>query len=173
MKRLAYTALACVFLLAAAPRGGPHDFDFEFGAWNVQVARLTRPLAGSKAWVHYAGTHTVYKIWNGKANYGVLEINGGGRHIEGMQIRLYNPQTRQWSLSFASSADGVLGTPSVGGFENGHGVFYSRETFDGRPVLVRGVTTVSSANTYRDDIAISPDGGKTWITYWIARYTRA
>ena len=51
----------------AAP-DGPHDFDFEFGAWTVQISRLQHPLTGSTSWVEYDGTSIVRKIWDGRAN---------------------------------------------------------------------------------------------------------
>src|SRR5579872_5935338 len=88
-----------------------HAFDYEFGTWNVRVSRLTRDAAGSTKWVTYDGTHTVTPLWYGRANIGVLEIRGSAGAIEGMQLRLFNPKTRRWKLSFADSTDGELQPP--------------------------------------------------------------
>jgi hypothetical protein len=77
-----------VSLSAESPTpNGAHDFDFEFGAWDVQVARRAHPLTRPAKWTYYKGTHVVYKVWNGQANYGVLELYGAQDHIEGMQTR--------------------------------------------------------------------------------------
>jgi hypothetical protein len=163
-----------VSLSAQSPApNGAHDFDFEFGAWDVQVARRAHPLTRPATWTYYKGTHVVYKVWNGQANYGVLELDGAQGHIEGMQTRLYNTDNHQWSLRFASSANGELRSPSVGRFSNGRGVFNSSDAIDGRHVMVRSVTSNITRDAYRDDIALSQDGGKTWSVYWIAKYTRA
>lgn len=151
---------------------GSHDFDFEFGAWNVSIAQRLHPLSGAAQWTHYNGTHVVYTLWNGQANYGVMEIDGPRGHAEGLQTRIYDPSTKQWSLRFASSSDGALGAPSVGTFTGGKGVFYSHDTMGGRAVLVRTTTSNMTHDAYRDDIAVSPDNGKTWTTYWRAQYTR-
>src|ERR1700722_18007691 len=70
---------------------GQDDFDFEFGAWAVHIARLQHPLTGSTSWVEYDGTSIVRKIWDGRGNLGELEVDGPGGHLEGLSLRLYNP----------------------------------------------------------------------------------
>ena len=37
---------------------------------------------------------SVRKIWNGRANLVELEVDGPTGHIEGLNLRLYNPQSR-------------------------------------------------------------------------------
>src|SRR3984957_14216277 len=86
-----------------APRDGQHDFDFEIGTWNTHISRLQHPLTGSTTWVEYHGTSVVRKIWDGRANMVELEVDSPGSHIEGISLRLYNPQSHQWSLNFANS----------------------------------------------------------------------
>jgi hypothetical protein len=157
----------------ADPRDGQHDFDFQFGTWRVHVQRLVHPLSGSRTWVTYDGTHVVSKVWNGRANIGVLEIDGAAGHIEGQSLRLYNPQSRQWSFTFAQSSDGLMGPPMIGEFSGGRGEFYNQDTFDGRAVFVRNITSDITPTSYRDEYAFSTDGGRTWETNWIATFTRA
>jgi hypothetical protein len=157
---------------SATMRDPQRDFDFEFGRWNVQIRALVDPLSRSSRWIEYRGTHVVQKVWDGRANLGVLEIDGPKGHVEGMQLRLYNPRTRRWSMTFASSRNGTLGEPAIGGFTDGRGVFFDKEPMDGQNVLVRSVTADITPNTYRDEISVSKDGGKTWKVYWIADYSR-
>jgi hypothetical protein len=173
-------AIICVLILAlqTAPASatpalpdGAHDFDFQFGTWSVHVQRLMHPLSGSKTWANYDGVHVVAKVWNGRANLGVLEIDGPSGHIEGQSLRLYSPQTRQWSFTFAAARTGTLGTPMVGEFRNGRGEFFDQETYDGRAVFVRSITSNVTPSSYRDEYAYSQDGGATWETNWIATYT--
>ena len=166
-------ALFAALLVAHQPTGGPHDFDYQFGNWNVSISRLVHHADGRRAWVKLHGTHNVTPLWGGKSNVGVLEVDGPGGHLEGMQVRLFNPKTKQWSLTFSSSRTGVFGAPSIGGFADGRGEFYDEETDGGLTVLNRSVTTNLTPTSYRDEEAVSRDGGKTWEVNWIAIYTRA
>jgi hypothetical protein len=151
---------------------GQHDFDFEIGTWKTHISRLKEPLAGSSAWIEYDGTSVVRKIWNGRANLVELEVDGPAGHIEGLSLRLYNPQSRQWSLNFANSATGTLSVPTIGEFKNGRGEFYDQEPFNGRTILVRNVWSDITATSCHFEQAFSDDGGKTWEANWIALDTR-
>jgi hypothetical protein len=152
---------------------GQHDFDFEFGAWTAHLARLVHPLTGSTTWVHYDGTSVVRKIWNGRANYGELEVTGPAGHIEGLTLRLYDPQSRQWKISWAGSIDGTLGQSMIGAFENGRGEFYDQELLNGRAIYVRFVFSDITPAAFRFEQAFSEDGGVTWEVNWIATFARA
>lgn len=158
---------------APAPlRDGPHDFDFEIGTWNTRLQRLLHPLSGSREWVEYEGTTTVRKVWGGRANLVELVADGPAGHFEGLSLRLYNPRTRQWSLNFASSRDGTLVAPTIGGFADGIGTFHAQETFEGRAIFVRFTITLLDADTVRFEQAFSADGGRHWEVNWIATDTR-
>jgi hypothetical protein len=156
----------------AAQRDGQHDFDFEIGTWKTHLKRLLRPLTGSTTWVEYEGTTVVRKVWNGRANLVELDVNGPSGHIEALSLRLYNLESRQWSLNFANVKGGVLSQPTIGGFSNGRGEFYDQETLNGRAILVRFVITDIKPDSCRFEQAFSDDGGKTWEVNWIATDTR-
>jgi hypothetical protein len=153
-------------------RDGQHDFDFEIGAWKTHLSRLLHPLTGSTTWVEYEGTSVVRKVWNGRANLLTLEVEGPNGHIEGLSLRLYNPQSRQWSLNFANSGSGALSQPTIGEFKNGRGEFFDQETFNGRSIFVRFVISNITPDSCRFEQAFSDDGGKTWEVNWIATDTR-
>jgi hypothetical protein len=154
-------------------QGGPHDFDFEIGKWKTQLERLTNPLSGqAPKWVKYSGTTLVTPVWGGRANLVELDVKGPAGQIEGLSLRLFNPDTRQWSLNFASARGGVLTAPTLGGFNEGRGEFYARDTFDGRDILVRFVISDVTPDSARFEQAFSADGGETWEVNWIAVDTR-
>jgi hypothetical protein len=157
---------------ALAQRDGQDDFDFEIGTWKTHLRRRLRPLTGSTTWVQYEGTTVVREVWEGRANLAELVVDGPAGRIEGLSLRLYNPQSRQWSLNFASSSDGMLATPTIGEFENGRGEFYNQETLNGRAILVRFVISDVTATSARFEQSFSDDGGKTWEVNWIAVDTR-
>lgn len=156
----------------APPRDGQHDFDFEIGTWNTRLRRLQNPLSGSTTWTEYTGTTVVRKVWDGRANLVELTVEGPGGRLEALSLRLYNPQSHQWSLNFANARSGQLGVPSVGEFRDGRGEFLSHEEFNGRMILVRFVITAPTADSARFEQSFSDDGGKTWEVNWIAVDTR-
>jgi hypothetical protein len=158
--------------LGPQQRDGQHDFDFEFGSWKIHLSRLLHPLSGSSTWVEYDGTSVVRQVWNGRTNLGELEVDGSSGHLEGLSLRLYNPQSQQWHISWANSADGLLGQAMIGGFKNGRGEFYDQEPFNGRAIFVRFIFSDITANSFRLEQAFSADGGKTWEANWIAKFTR-
>jgi hypothetical protein len=151
---------------------GQHDFDFEFGSWRTHLKRLVHPLSGSNEWVEYDGISVVRKVWDGRANLGEVELDGPKGHIEGLTLRLYHPQSHQWSLNFANSRGGSLTVPSVGQFKDGRGEFIDQEDFEGRSILVRFVISDITSTSFHGEQAFSADNGKTWETNWITNFTR-
>jgi hypothetical protein len=160
------------FRALAGKQDGQHDFDFEFGSWKAHLSRRLHPLTGSATWVDYDGTSVVRKIWAGRANLGELEVEGAGGHIEGITLRLYDPQSREWNVRFASSADGALTPALIGGFHDERGEFFDHEELDGRPICVRFVFSEITATSFRFEQAFSGDDGKTWEVNWISTFTR-
>jgi hypothetical protein len=175
MSRTPLALLSCTLLAAAPapPRDGQKDFDFHMGAWKTQLSRLQNPLTGSTTWVKYEGTTVVRPVWGGRANLVELDVAGPAGRIEGLSLRLYNPQSRQWSLNFANARAGTMTAPTVGGFKDGRGEFYAQETFEGRAILVRFVISDITADSCRFEQAFSDDGGRTWEVNWLATDTRA
>ena len=158
--------------ISAQQRDGQHDFDFEIGTWKTHLKRLVKPLTGSTTWVEYEGITKVTKVLDGRANLVELTAKGPAGTFEGMSLRLYNPQSRQWSLNFANVNSGVLAIPAIGEFKNGRGEFYNQDTLNGRSILVRFVISDITANSCRFEQSFSDDGGKTWEVNWIAVDTR-
>ncbi len=181
--RIGFPSPACLaFALALAPppvgaadatlRDGQLDFAFEIGSWKTRLRRLTKPLSGSSTWVEYEGTSIVRPIWDGRANLVELDVSGPAGRIEGLSLRLYNPEARQWSLNFSSRRGGTLSPPVIGAFQDGRGEFYGQDTLDGRAILVRFVISDVTPTSCRFEQAFSADGGRTWEPNWIAVDTR-
>ncbi len=162
---------ACASSAAAQQADGARAFDWEIGTWETQV-RVRAPLSEDAAWTEFRGTSTVRAFADGRANLVDLDVASGERRIQGVSLRLYNPQSHQWSLNFANMRDGVLTSPVYGGFEHGRGVFYGQDTVDGRFVLVRFVISQVTASSAHFAQSYSSDGGHTWIENWIAVDTR-
>jgi len=149
-----------------------HDFDFEFGAWTARISRLVEPLTGSDTWIDYEGTSVVRPLWSGHANLGELDVAGPDGAIEGLSLRLYDPKAEQWRIHWASSREGHLGLPMVGGFRDGVGEFFNQEPFLGRAVFVRFVFSGITSTFFKLVQAFSDDGGKNWEANWLAEFDR-
>jgi hypothetical protein len=148
---------------------GQRDFDWEIGNWRTSVRVLADPLSESPdEWLQFTGTSLVRPLMDRRANVVELKIAGESGRIEGMNLRLFEPQANRWSLSFVSLRDGLL-TPAVfGGFRDGAGEFYGDDQLGGRPIKVRFLVYREGADKARFEQAFSGDGGRTWETNWIA-----
>jgi hypothetical protein len=168
-QRIRICLLLCGLVLGIQPaQAAERDFDFHVGTWKTHLTRLLQPLTGSRTWVDYDGTTVVRKVWNGNANLVELTADGPAGHIEALSLRLYNPESRQWSLNFSNIKSGTMSPPTIGEFKNGRGEFFSAETLNGRAILVRFVISGITAKSVRFEQSFSDDGGKTWELNWIA-----
>ena len=157
----------------SAQHDGQHDFDFNFGTWKTHVTRLLHPLTGSTTWTEYDGMSVVRKVWNGRASIFELEVDGPTGHIEGVGLRLYNPESHQWNLNWTNSSSGMLTQPMIGEFKDGRGEFFDQENFNGRSILARNGFYDITPTSARFEQAFSADGGKTWEVNWIMTFTKA
>jgi len=165
--------LAAIQNSAGAPRDGSHDFDFEIGSWKIHLKKLVHPLTGSTTWVEADGTSVTRKVWDGRSQLEEFETDGPVLgHIEGMTLRLYNPEAHQWNLNWATSKTGAFGVPTIGEFKNGRGEFYDYEPINDRMILVRFLWTNTTTDTPHFEQSFSEDGGKTWEVNWITDQTR-
>ena len=153
-------------------RDGQHDFDFELGSWKIHLKRRLHPLTGSNTWIDFDGTSVTRKVWEGRSQIEEFETDGAGGHIEGLTLRLYNPQTHQWSLNWANAKDGTLVAPQVGQFKDGRGEFYGQDTLNGKLIYIRFIWSNTDSNTPHFEQSFSDDGGKTWEVNWITDQTR-
>jgi hypothetical protein len=158
--------------VAPAALGGQHDFDFEAGHWKIHLKRRLHPLTGSTTWVEFDGTSVTRMLWNGRSQIEEFESAGSAGHIEGLTLRTYNPQTRQWRLYWANSEDGLLVVPQIGQFKNGQGEFYAQDIFNGKSIFIRFIWSNTQSNTPHFEQSFSADGGKTWEVNWITDQTR-
>jgi hypothetical protein len=155
------------------PGPAVHDFDFLPGTWRVHHRRLKQRLAGSDEWEEFEGTSLAHALLGGAGNVddNVLELPGGT--YRAISLRSYDPVADRWSIWWLDGRNpGVLDPPVVGGFVDGTGTFIGRDTFDGRPILVRFTWSGITGRTPRWDQAFSADDGATWEVNWVMDFTR-
>jgi len=176
--------LACSTLAAAqstpppvpappTPHDGARDFNPLLGNFNFHLHFMLHPLTPTPDWIDMDGTGACYKVWDGRAQLDTIELDGSsGRHMEGLTLRLYDREARQWRLYWANNRIGRLDPPQVGDFRDGRGDFYTTDTINGKTTLIRFDWTRMTSGTPHFEQAFSPDGGKTWEVNWIANQIR-
>ncbi len=172
---LAQSSSGSTSVLAAPQRDGSHDFDFLIGDWKAHVRRLPDRLVGSNTWIEYDGISNHKKILDSNANFEEFDVRNPEKNlrIKAQTLRLYNPESHQWSIYLVDVDKGTLGLPPVVGQFNGNkGEFYDQEDWKGRAIFVRYVWLNISPKSARMEQSFSPDGGKTWEVNWICDLSR-
>ena len=144
-----------------------NDFDFFIGKWKLKNKLLKKKPDNTAEWSEFESTQQMHKILDGTGNIDNYLAERDGKHFEGMTLRLFNPQTRLWSIYWADSNSGVLGLPPVvGSFENKVGHFFSKEVYNDKPVFTvyRWDARVADKPVWSQ--ATSTDNGKSWEWNW-------
>jgi hypothetical protein len=146
------------------------DFDFLHGSWEVLNRQRTAVLCGCDEWDEHQATATCRPVFGGAGN--VDEIAFHEKGTSGLTLRLYDAESGNWSIYWASSRVGLTLPPVVGRFVDGVGVFYSDEVHQGRLVRLRFIWSQITPTSARWEQALSPDGGATWETNWVMELRR-
>lgn len=151
---------------------GRNDFDFLTGTWKVNHRMLKERLKGSTDWLEFEGDTTDQKILNGIGNMDDNIIHMPTGPVHAIALRLFNLQSKEWSIYWSTDRTGILNVPMIGGFKDGTGLFYSQEIFEGRHIYSRFIWSKIAADSCQWEQAFSEDGGKTWETNWIMEFER-
>jgi hypothetical protein len=158
--------------VSPASRDNRDGFNFEFGTWRTHYRILKDRLVGSHVWYDCYGTSVIRPYWNGGGNLEDGDLKCPNRYVGGLTLRLYDPQTRQWSLWWGTRALGIAPPQQVGHFDaDGTGRFYAYDTWKGTPIINRFQWTSVNGNPHFEQ-AFSTDRGKTWETNWTTDYER-
>ncbi|MFY9718683.1 MAG: hypothetical protein WAK16_03480 [Candidatus Cybelea sp.] len=163
-------------VVSATSRDGHKDFNFLFGSWRTHYVILRHRLVHDNVWYDCYGTSVIHPFWNGYGNLedGDLHCPPPRGYIHGMTLRTYDAASHQWSLYWGTTKLGLTLPQQVGHFDNnGVGQFFARDTYAGKPVVVRFQWSLRAGDHPRFEQAFSPDDGKTWETNWTTDYTRA
>src|SRR5688572_540121 len=113
-----------------------HDFDYLVGRWNIRNRTLKEHLVGSDEWQEFAATQEFRLVLLGLGNVDIFHTELGGKPFEGLTVRLFDPQTRLWTIYWADSSAMKLDDGKVGSFDGDQGDFFGREVVAGREVIV-------------------------------------
>lgn len=142
------------------------DFDFLIGKWKLKHEKLRTRLNNCKDWDEFETIVEDFKILEGVGNMDVGNAVFDGKPWEGRTLRLFNPKTKLWSLYWVASNTGVLDPPVVGSFNNGVGHFFTKDTFNGKKIIMMFRWDARDKEHPIWSQAFSPDNGKTWEWNW-------
>jgi len=146
------------------------DFDFLVGRWQMANRRRRPALGEPHEWYEVESEMEVTTYLDGAISFdeGWFPTEG----FRGATFRIYNPESKTWSIHWINSLRGQLETPVVGAFgDDGIGIFEGPDVWEGRPIDVRFTWTPGTdKSAWQQDF--SEDGGKTWVTNWFMEHTR-
>lgn len=153
-------------VITASPTSSSNDFDFLVGKWKMHNRHLNKRLENCKEWTEFESSDENSKLLSGTIDmdtYSTTEFPGQeGKLFQGLTLRLFNPQTRLWSLYWIASNTGTIDPPVIGSFENGVGHFFGKDTLKGKPIIVVFRWDARNKNRPVWGQAFSADNGKTW-----------
>ena len=148
--------------IIASKNSSSHDFDFLAGAWNLHNRKLKSRLNHCTEWFEFESTVDNQPFLNGIANVDMSRTSYTGTLYESVSLRIFDPQTRLWSLYWVDGKTGVMDPAVVGSFDGSIGTFYGKNTFNGIPVTVMFRWDKTDPDKPEWSQAYSADNGKTW-----------
>ncbi|HZX06245.1 hypothetical protein [Kribbella sp.] len=145
------------------------DFDFFIGRWSFHNRRRRPVLGEPHTWYEHDAELRATTYFDGAISFDEGWFPSEG--FRGATFRLYNPDTRLWSIHWINSTRGQLETPVIGKFDNGVGTFEGPDTWDGQPIHVRFLWTPGTDKAAWQQ-SFSTDAGTTWTVNWYMEHTR-
>lgn len=159
-------------IITPSSTSSPRDFGFYLGRWKIKNRKLKEKFKNCEEWVVFDATDETTSLLLGWANKNTFVSEIDGKPFEGMAIRLFDPNTKLWSIYWADSNNVVFDPPMVGSFDGNIGKFYCLDTFQGRDILVLFHWDKTDIDNPVWSQAFSDDKGKTWEWNWFMHASR-
>jgi hypothetical protein len=155
---------------------GKGGFDFWQGRWEGHNRKLLDVLDPEcDEWVEFDAVCLAQRTLGGLGAFETFlaeDMPGRGR-VEGMSVKLFDPESGTWKIWWMSTAaPGDIGTPVEGTWTGHIGQFFGDDELNGRKIRVQYEWTVYSPESARWRQFFSFDGGETWQHNWTAEHHR-
>ena len=157
--------------ITASGTSSTHDFDYLVGKWTIRNRTLKAPLAGSQEWDEFDAIQECQKILLGLGNFDIFHTELAGEPFEGLTVRLFDPETRLWTIYWADTKTMKLDDGKVGSFDGDEGDFFGREVVAGKDVVVRFHWHKRNRQAPIYSRAFSTDDGRTWEWNWYSNFS--
>jgi len=158
--------------LTASATSSKHDFDYLVGKWTIRNRTRTEPLSDRDEWKEFDATQELRPVLLGLGNVDVFHAELERGPFEGLTVRLFDPETRLWTIYWADSEGLKLDGGKVGSFDGEQGDFFGREVVAGRDVIVRFHWDKRNPENPTYSRAFSVDAGGSWEWNWYSNFTR-
>ena len=157
--------------VTASENSSKNDFDYLVGRWNIRNRTLKEPLSGGDEWEEFDATQELRPILLGLGNFDIFQTELGGKPFEGLTVRLFDPETRLWTIYWADSNEMKMDDGKVGSFDGDEGDFFGREVVDGKDVIVKFHWDKRNPKAPIYSRAFSADAGRTWEWNWYSEFS--
>jgi hypothetical protein len=158
--------------ITASETSSKNDFDFLVGNWKIRNRKLKEQLAGSDEWEEFDATQEFRLVLLGLGNVDIFHTEFDEKPFEGLTVRLFDPQTRLWTIYWADSKAVKLDGGKVGSFDGDMGEFFGREIVASKDVIVKFHWDKTNPKAPIYSRAFSADAGRTWEWNWYANFSR-
>ena len=158
--------------VTASETSSKNDFDYLVGKWNLRNRTLKEQLTGSDDWDEFDATQEFRLILLGLGNFDIFHTEFDGKPFEGLTVRLFDPQTRLWTIYWADSQAMTLDGGKVGSVDGDEGEFFGREVVAGKDVIVKFRWDKRDLEAPIYSRAFSTDAGRTWEWNWYSKFSR-
>lgn len=150
-----------------SPTSSKSDFDFYGGKWKIRNKRLKTRLNNCIEWIEFEAKQDCNLVLNGFGNVDYFYATFDGEPFEGMSLRFFDPKTKLWSIYWSDvTKTGILEPPVLGSFYGNLGVFYTKDTFNEKEILVKFEWDKSDLDNPTWRQGFSDDEGVTWEWNW-------
>ncbi len=149
------------------------DFNFLIGNWTVQNRKLITRLKNSNDWNEFEAKWKINPILDRLGNIENYYATLGDKPFEGVALRFFDQKTKLWSIYWSDiNSTGILQAPITGSFYGDLGIFYMKDRFNNKEILVKYEWDKSDLNhpTWRQGVSL--DDGKTWEWNWYMTGTK-
>ena len=158
--------------MTASKTSSRSDFDYLIGKWTIRNRTLKEPLVGSDEWKEFDATQECRFVLLRQGNVDVFHAELDGRPFEGLTVRLFDPNTRLWTIYWADSNAMKLDDGKVGSFDGDEGEFFGREIVASQEVIVKFRWDKRDRDAPVYSRAFSADAGRTWEWNWYSHFSR-
>jgi len=143
------------------------DFNFLMGNWTIRNRKLKTRLNNCTEWNEFEARWKVKTMLNGLGNIENYYSTIDDQPFEGVAIRFFDQKTKLWSIYWSDiNRTGPLSAPIKGSFYGDLGVFYMKDRYEDKEILVKYEWDKSDLNrpTWRQGVSL--DNGETWEWNW-------
>ena len=108
----------------------------------------------------------------GLGNVDIFHTELDGKPFEGLTVRLFDRQTRLWTIYWVDTNALKLDDGKVGSFDGDTGEFFGREVVAGKDVIVKFHWDKRNPRAPIYSRAFSADAGRTWEWNWYSNFSR-